>query len=144
MAKTITSADAIYMLTIPSIFPVPQQLQGFAADDVFSTDAQQVAQTTMGVDGLLSAGFVFVSVNQMIALQADSDSNVLFDAWQEAQKAAKTIFPAIGLVILPSLQRKWSMTKGILKTYPPLPDAKATLQPRRFGIEWERISPAPV
>ena len=54
---TITSANAQVMLNVPGVFPTPVQLAGFAADDAFTQDAYDVAETRMGVDGVLSAGF---------------------------------------------------------------------------------------
>ena len=53
MAKTLTAANSVILLTIPSLFPVAQQLQGFSAEDVFDTDQLDTAETMMGVDGKL-------------------------------------------------------------------------------------------
>ncbi len=140
--RSITAANAVYMLSIFPVFPIPVQLQGFAADDVFSTDPQTVAETSMGVDGLLSAGFVFNAVTQNITLQANSDSNNIFDAWQQAQKAVKDTYFANAVIMLRGIGSKWTMTNGVLTTYPPMPDAKKVLQPRRFGITWESVDQA--
>lgn len=144
MARSITAANAVYMLSIIPVFPVPVQLQGFGADDVFGTDPLTVAETVMGVDGLLSAGFVFNAVTQNITLQADSESNDVFDAWYAAQQVIKDTYRAQAVVMLKAINRKWTMTNGVLTTYPPLPDAKKVLQPRRFGITWESVFPSPV
>ena len=138
----ITGATATFVLAIASLFPAPIQLQGFAADDVFTTDPQESAEVLMGVDGFLSTGFVFVPVRQMIALQADSPSNDLFDFWHASMVAAKQAFFAQGNVNLPAINRNWTLINGTLTTYPPVPDGKRLLQPRRFGITWESISPA--
>lgn len=139
---SITAANAVYMVSIPLLFPIPQQLQGFAADDVFGTDPLQSAETLMGVDGRLSGGFVYVEIKQSITLQADSPSNDFFDAWYSAQQVAKEPYTASALVLLTSLARKWTMTRGFLTTYQPIPDAKKLLQPRKFGITWESVQPA--
>lgn len=142
--SSLTAANAVIMLSVPLVFPVPQQLQGFAVDDVFSTDPLASAETMMGVDGKLSAGFVFVSVKQNYALQADSESVDLFDDWFMAQQAAHEVFPADAVILLTAVGKKWQMTRGFLTGYPPLPDAKKLLQPRRFAIEWQEMSPAVV
>ena len=142
--SSITSANAIYMLGISSLFPVPQQLQGFSADDVFSTDPLEVAETMMGVDGVLSGGFVFSTVVQGISLQADSASNDVFDQWWNAQRQIRDLYYANGTVILPSVGKKYTLTKGILKTYPAVPDAGKTLKPRKFTIHWQSVTLAPV
>jgi hypothetical protein len=141
---TITGANAIVMLTIPGVFPQPQQLQGFAADDVFDTDAIESAETVMGVDGRLSAGFVYVPVNQTYALQADSESTFVFDNWWAANQVAQDVFRANGVVLLKAVGKKWTLTNGALTSYKPIPDTKKLLQPQRYRITWERIFPAPV
>jgi len=46
----LTGANSIYTLAISSIFPSPQQLQGYAADDVFTSDPLESTETLMGVD----------------------------------------------------------------------------------------------
>lgn len=140
--SSLTAANAVIMLSIPLVFPTPQQLQGFAADDVFSTDPLNSAETMMGVDGRLSAGFVFVSVKQNYSLQADSASVAVFEEWFAAQQSSKDLFPANALVVLTAVGKKWTMTRGFLTGFPPIPDAKKILQPRRFAIEWESVSPA--
>lgn len=141
---SITSANAVYMLAIPPLFAVPLQLQGFSADNIFTTDPVTIAETSMGLDGIMSAGFVFNSKTQSISLQADSLSNVLFDNWVAAQELIKDTYRANGVVLLTSINRKWTMTNGVLTTYPVMPDAARTLQPRRFTITWEKVQPAAV
>lgn len=140
--KSITGANAVFQLSIADLFPTPVQLQGFAADDVFNTDPMESAETLMGVDGRLSGGFVYVPTKQNIILQADSDSNAIFDQWWQQQQANEEVYIANGLVLLKSLQAKYTLTKGFLTTYPPTPGVKKLAQPRTFSITWERISPS--
>lgn len=141
---TITSANAIYWLSIPAIFPVPQQLQGFAADEVFGTEPIPAGEALMGVDGVLSAGFVYAEKKQTIALQADSASNAIFDTWYNSEATLIDKFPASGLIHLPSLGLKFNMPKGFLMTYMPIPDAKRRLEPRRQVIFWEKMIPGAI
>lgn len=137
----LTGANCIYMLAVTGLYPVPQQLQGFAVDDVFSTDDITASETLMGVDGRLSGGFINVEVPQAITLQADSPSVPLFDQWYLNQKYNKKVFIANGIVILPGLGSKWTMTKGFLKGYPPIPKVGKLAGPRKFGITWESVDP---
>jgi len=141
---SITSANAVLMLSITSLFPAPQQLQGFAADDIFSTEDIQVTEPVMGVDGKLSAGFVNMPVPMSIALQADSISNAIFDQWAAASKVLQDVYFAQMSVVFPSLNKKWTCSNGTLTRYKPMADAAKVLQPRRFGIVWETVLPANV
>jgi hypothetical protein len=144
MSGTLTAADAVLTFAQTTLFPVPQQLQGFSAENVFEVDAIQSAETLMGVDGKLSGGFVFAPVPMSIELQADSLSNDFFDIWWTSMQASKTTFPISGTVILPAISKKFACIKGLLTGYPPITAARKILQPRRFQVTWESITPSPV
>jgi hypothetical protein len=139
---SITGATAIVTIMIPGLFSSPQQLQGFAVDDVFTTNELESAEVMMGVDGVLSAGFVYVPVEQNFRLQADSPSTFIFDTWWATQQQIQDLFYAQGVTILKPIGKKWAMTKGVLRRYKPTPDAKRLLQPQQFGITWQSILPA--
>lgn len=138
----ITAANAILMMSVPGLFPVPQQIQGFAADDVYDLDEIESVETLMGVDGKLSGGFVWVKQPQTIMLQADSDSNEFFDTWQTNQIAGLRTYVANGVLTIPNLGLKFIQTVGYLSTYK-LPGAKRIMQPRRFRLTWQQVVPAP-
>lgn len=142
--SSITGATATYQLSIANLFDSAQQLQGFAADDVFSTPPIQSIETLMGVDGVMSAGFVYVEIKQSISLQADSASNALFDAWYAAQQQQEDVYFANATVWLKALGSKWAMTRGVLSQYHPIPDIKKLIQPRKYEITWNSMSAAPV
>lgn len=139
---TLTGANSIIMLGIPLLFPIPQQLQGFATDDVFNTDAIESAETLMGVDGNLSGGYVNVPVKQNYILQGDSKSNAFFDNWFEANKTAQDSYTASGTIVLTSIGKKYNMVRGFLTNYTPIPAVKKLIQPRTHTITWESSSPA--
>lgn len=142
MAGTITSNNAVLMLAVAGLFAVPQQIQGFSADDVFDTEDVEPAEIQMGVDGHMTAGFVFVPVKQGITLMADSASNDFFEAIYRAQVAAREVYYLSGSVYIPATSKNYTMTRGVMSGYKPMPDAKKVLQPRKFGLTWERVSPA--
>lgn len=141
---SITSSNAIITLTIPGLFAVPQQLQGFSADNVYDMGDQEIVQTSMGVDGLLSGGYVNNPIEQSFTLQSDSPSNVIFEVWASTQRQAKDIYVANGETRLPSLNRSYVSTKGYLISLPPAPSAGRILAPRRYVIRWERVTSTPI
>lgn len=141
---SITAANAIFLLQIPGLFPIPVQLQGFSADDIFDTDTVEPVETSMGVDGILSGGLVNFPTNQSITLQADSASNTIFRQWQSAQKAAQDSLIANGTVWLTSIGTKWTMKVGFLVGYPPIPGAGRILKPQKYSIRWQNVDPAPI
>ena len=66
--RTITAANSVLLLSVASLFDVPQRIQGFSADNITNTDNLNNAETLMGVDGRLSAGWVAVAIPQTITL----------------------------------------------------------------------------
>lgn len=142
--STITAADAVIMLSVSGLFSAPQQLQGFAADNIYEIGDQTVTETLMGVDGRLSGGFVFNPVQQTFNIQADSDSNNLFETWANSQRANKTAYVANGTTLLSAIGTEYISTRGFLMSYPPLPSAAKVLQPRRYVIQWQSVLPVPV
>jgi|SRR5579872_546247 len=144
MPRTLTAADAVIILNAPDVFSAPQQLQGFATDDVFSVNSLDIAETMMGVDGKLSGGYVPVPIDQTFMLQADSDSIDFFEAIYAAAVQQRTIFYLSGRTVLRSTEKRYVMTRGLMVGYTPMPNAKKVLQPRPFIIRWESVSPSPV
>jgi hypothetical protein len=138
---SITGANAVIMLWVPNLFPIPTQLQFFATDDVYETDPLQSAEVQMGVDGHLSAGWVAVPVEQRYALQADSPSVAFFDSVWAASQQVRDVYFIQGQVKLPNLGKKWVQTNGILSDYKPQPDVKKLLQAQKFRITWESTLP---
>jgi hypothetical protein len=140
---SITSANAIIMLSVPGLFDSPQQLQGFAADDIFDAAAIKPAETSMGLDGRLSAGWIPVAVTQSYTLQADSPSVAFFEAIYNAQQAIRDIYRLSGLTVLSGIGISYNQVRGVLTNYTPMPSGKKMLMPRTFSIEWETVTPVP-
>lgn len=141
---SITSANAILVLSIPPLFAIPQQLQQFATDDIYDVPSIKSVETMMGVDGVLSGGFVFVEIPQSITLQADSPSNLVFDIWWTQMQAAKEVYVANGQIKLPGINTKFNQTRGFLTGYKPVPAGKKVLQSRQYEITWQSIVPSPI
>lgn len=141
--KTLTAANSVILLSVQGLFNTPVQLQGYAADDVFDIEDLTTAETMMGVDGKLSAGWVPQPIVQNFTLQADSDSVTFFEQWYQAQQRVREVYAAAGSTSLPSVGRKYTMRKGILTKYAAAPNGKKVLQPRRFTVTWEAIAAAP-
>ncbi len=144
MSRSITSVNSVFMLGINGLYTVPQQLQGFAADDISDFEAVTSSEISMGLDSKMSAGFIPVPIKQGITLQANSDSITLFEAWYSAQIAAREVYFCFGIVQMPAIGRSYALANGVLQDYSPVADAKKTLQPRKFSIIWESVLGAPI
>lgn len=143
MAKTLTSANSVFALAIQGLYPSPQILRGYSADDAFSTEAVENAETVMGIDGHLSGGFVFNPIKQTIMIMPDSESLGVFENWRLAQEASREVYVASASITLPSIGKKYALSRGFLTSSRPIPDVKKTLQPVEFEVTWGTIVGAP-
>ena len=139
----ITSANSVLAIAVTGLYPVPQQLQGFAQDDAYSMPAVETSENYIGVDGIKSSGYTPQLKELSITLQADSPSIPFFEAWYSAQETSQSQFLAFGTLAQPSIGRNYTLTNGSLKGYAPIADAKKVLQPRKFSIVWQAVPSAP-
>lgn len=139
----ITSANSSLVLGVTGLFTVPQQLSGFAADDMYSMAAVDNKEVQMGADGILSAGWIPQIKVLSITLQADSASNTFFESVYAAEEAAKAPFFFFGAINQPAVSKLYTLTNGVMKSYSPLADAKKVLQPRKFEIHFQVTIGAP-
>lgn len=142
MSYTITAANSVFLLAVGGIFPVAQQIQGYSSDSAFAFDSVEPAQTVMGVDGHLSAGFVPFPTIQTISIMPDSPSLYIFETWLEAMKVAREVFYADATIMLPAIGRKYAMTRGVLTAAKTSPDVKKVLEAIEYKITWESVAPA--
>ena len=141
MNDSITFANSVFTISVPGLFPVPQQLKGYSAEKAWSSDNLDLAETQMGVDGRLTAGYTPMPVKQTISLQADSPSKGIFKAIQAAMRSARDVYYINGTIDLPSTGESFIGTRGVLQAVKPLPDAGKVLQPMEFVIVWESLVP---
>lgn len=137
---TITSANSVFTIVVPGLFPAPVQLRGYSSDKAFTTEAVDMAEVQMGVDGRMTAGFVPNPVKQTITLQADSPSKDIFTALIQAMKTAREVYFVSGSITLPSTREAFTLTRGILTNAKQIPDAQKVLQPVDYVITWESVN----
>lgn len=140
MDTTITSANSVFTIVVPGLFPAPVQLRGYSSDRAFTTEAVDLAEVQMGVDGRMTAGFTPNPVKQTITLQADSPSKDIFTAVIQAMKTAREVFYISGSISLPSTGESFTLTRGILVNAKQIPDAQKVLQPVDYVITWESVN----
>jgi hypothetical protein len=141
---SITAANSSFVLGVTNLFPVAQVMQGYDVDEAFAADDIAVGETKMGVDGIMSYGFVFEAVPLHVALQADSPSINFFESWYTAELAAKDKFQAFATIRYPSVNRTYAFTNGALVNYSPMSSAKKILMPRRFVIHFQKVVGVPI
>lgn len=139
---TITVANSVFTIMAAGLFPAPVQLAGYSVEKAFTNEAVDMTEEQMGVDGRMTAGFIFMPVPMTVSLQADSPSKVIFTAIVAAQKTARDIYWLSGSIQLPSLGESYTLTRGVLKTPKQMPDANKVAAAMDFKMVWERIDRA--
>lgn len=139
---TITSANSIFTITVDGLFDEPQQLSGYASDRAVVTDAIDMAEIQMGVDGRMTAGYVPNPTKQTITLQADSPSRAIFQAIAQATKVAADIFYLNGELALPSTRDAFTLTRGVITNIKQIPDLMKVLAPVDIQVVWESVAPS--
>jgi len=145
---SITSANAKMTLTVRNsagIVVGPFTVEGYAQDAAFATEPVDSAEAIMGVDGKMAAGYLPRITKHTFSLMANSPSNLLFEAWDNAQKALGDILVADGFLAAPSLGKAWACVKGALTRVTPIPAARRTFsEPVTWEVSWESVTPAPI
>ena len=70
----ITDANSVVILSVDDLYPAGVQIQGFSTDTAWTAGDSQIAETRMGVDGRLSAGYTPQPRTITISLEASSPS----------------------------------------------------------------------
>lgn len=142
MSGFITSANAIYTLTLSALFNAPITLQNWASDRGFEQDQVEMAETQMSIDGHLNRGFVPRAVNQTLSFSAASDSVSVFEALIAYQQQERTIVSLGAELVIPGTGRRYTFINGCLTAGSVAPNGGNTLENRSFALQWERVLPA--
>lgn len=140
--RTITSANLVYMLSIPGIVSAPTRIDAFAVDDAFSQSEVDHAELQLGVDAVVAGGWIPALIPQKLMFLASSPSIDIFENWARTNSQLREAIVAQATVTLTSVQKTYNLINGYLKGYQPMPDAKKVLAPRSFTITWSDIQPS--
>jgi hypothetical protein len=142
--KTITATNSVFQLGITGLYNTPQLLKGYSADAAFETEGSEPTEIVLGVDGIQSAGFVPFNTKMTISIMPDSDSNQVFEDWLAIMKSQREVFQAFGLIVLPSIRRKYTLNQGVLTSTMTIPGTKKVLQAKQHVITWGSIDPSSI
>lgn len=133
----ITSANSVLSIGAVGLFTIPQQLLGFGTDDAYSMADVDTSEVYIGVDGIMSYGWVPQIKAMKIHMQADSPSIGFWETIYNTQEAAQAPVALFGTLRQPSILRAYTLAIGVMSGYKPIADAKKVLQPRDFSIKWQ-------
>lgn len=142
--KTLTSANAVLMMTLP-ILPIPVQIKGFSADDMAEQEEIQYTESVKGVDGYMSSGYVNNNNVVNITLQPTSPSMDIFYTWIKTMKVKREAI-SVSLLTLSSeaLGCTYICQNGVLTNGTEIPPFKKIIQPVKFKLTFESITQVPL
>ena len=141
---TITSANSVFMLGVAGLFNVPIKMQGYSADDAFASEEVEFMEKYIGVDGILSAGFIPYIVPLDFTLSPDSASNTIMRAIVAAEKVAREKLVLNATIQLPSIGFIFAFTQGYLDKGPLMPSSGKILKPQKYTLCFQDMTPAPL
>ena len=134
----ITSANAVVALSVENLFSV--NLENFSADSSFTTDTVQAAETRMGVDGHMAAGFTPAIKTITINLEAGSPSTEYMQLLRQVQEVNMKPYKVNMVISIPSIGKRYTFSDGVLQSYKDLPDGQNVLSPTQWVFHFEGMS----
>lgn len=143
MSGTLTVANSVLAMTTEALFPQAQRLQGYAGDDVYDFENVENGEYSMGIDGKLSAGFVYNEIPLGITLQADSASLTLFETIYQYEQTNRTKLQQQLTITLPAVSKRYDLKDGFMRRYK-APSGKKILQPGVVEFVFARMTVSPL
>ena len=128
MAGTLTTANSAVAMTVEALFPSAVAITGYAADDAFDPEAVENGEYSYGIDGTLSAGFVFNEVPLVLTLQADSPSLTYFEQIWGYEFSNRTKLNIDITITATAVKKRYEFKGGFQRSYK-APAGKKILQP---------------
>lgn len=136
----ITSANSTIILVAETVFPVGVQLMNFSTDQMFSADEVEIAQTRMGVDGGLAAGYTPNEKNVTITLEAGSPSTPYLELLWQTMEVNRTVYKVSLNCTVPSIGKNYIWSNGVLKRGNPVAQPKRILDPTSWGFTFSSLN----
>lgn len=143
MAGTLTVANSTLTQTTEALYPAAQRIQGYAADDAFDFAEVENGEYSMGIDGKLSAGFVFNEIPFTFTLQADSPSLAIYENVWQYEYSNRTKLTQNVTVTLPAVGKRYELKNGFLRSYK-APSGKKILQPAVVVFVFNSLQVSPI
>lgn len=138
--RNITSANATLIMIVDELYPQGVTLQQFSTDAMASEADETFAETRMGVDGQMVAGYVDAVKSITVTLEPSSPSIEYLNTLANAMRTNKQVYPVTLLISIPATGRNITCSNGVLKTGKILPDMNKTLQPIAYTFDFESVA----
>ncbi len=137
--RNITAANAVVIMKVEKLFPQGVRLEQFSTDAVVTQGDETFAETRMGVDGQMVAGYIDQIKTLTVTLEPSSPSIVAMDTLIKAIRSNRTVYPVTFVITLPAVGKVLTYSNGVLKTGKLLADVQQTLAPIQYTFDFESV-----
>lgn len=134
----VTSANATVAISVEGLFSTT--LQNFSADSAWTSDTIQSAETRMGVDGFMVAGYTPQIKTLTINLEPSSPSLSFLQLLRQAQEANMKPYRVQVVVSIPSIKKRFTFSEGVLQSFKDLADGNTTLGQTQWVFHFEGLA----
>ncbi|MDR3049427.1 MAG: hypothetical protein LBV16_06310 [Elusimicrobiota bacterium] len=138
--KNITAANSSVSMSSPLGLT---KWEGYSADATFTTENVTFVETKIGVDGIMSAGYVPTIKTLTATFEASSDTIPKLDALIALCESSKTPVAVVLTFIIPAVSRKF-IVNAVLTGGNPLFNATKTLEAKEYVFQFSESVPMPI
>lgn len=138
--RNITAADATILCVVEDLYPAGFRFEQFSADVAGAFNDEQIAETRMGVDCQMVAGYVDQIKQLTITLEPSSPSIEYMEKLMEAERNGLKKYWITVTVNIPALQKTRTFWNGVLRQGRRIPDINKVLSPVTYVMDFEKIS----
>lgn len=139
MLGNVTSANATVVMVVEGLYPQGVKLEEFSTDAAVSQGDDTLAETRMGVDNVMVAGYVDAIKTVTVTLEPSSPSVPYLNNLIRASRANRKVYPVSLIVNLPATGQTITYSDGVLKSGKLLPDVNQTLQPIAYQFDFGKV-----
>lgn len=135
----ITSSNAIIIYKDNMLVKAGMPLVKFATDQSLTSDEVAIAETRMGVDGKMAAGYTPNITPVTIMFEADSPSWRLIEQSMNIARQLKIVVECEIIVTIPSLLKIYKYKNGVIKSLTNVA-MKKVLDPVTLKMDFEEVT----
>lgn len=135
----ITSANIELVFSAEEICPNGITVQQFSADQMYSSEDEQFAETRMGVDGYMAAGQTPNIKTLTISLEASSPLYETFKNLAMAQTKNRRPYNCTIVARVPSIGQVFTWSEGVLHNATWIPNAARVLDPTQWTFHFQNL-----
>jgi len=138
--NNITSANATAYMVVKDLYPAGFVLNNFATDQAIDEAEDTIAETRMGVDGYMAAGYVPSIKAVTITFEAASPSVPFMNNIYLASQKNRRTYECTLVINVPAVNKTYTYSYGVMKTAKALPALKTVLDPVSYAFDFEKKS----